>query len=254
MEFTKVVAERYSCKNFSTRKVEAEKLTEILEAGRLAPTAKNFQEQRIYVLQSEESLAKLDKVTPCRYGAPTCLVVAFDKNSVFTYPGGKRDSGVEDAAIVATHLMLAAANAGVDSCWLNFFDPDELAKELGLPENEEVLMRRSHTCNTKKHPEMLPGVFALLSDDAPVFGFVVIGGHAVVGIHPVGRRLAVGREAPEGEGRIVQLGGVGGGLCHLPDVGLRLVAEAALGQTKRPLGRDIAGADAAGISLRPLPL
>ncbi len=35
MEFTKVVAERYSCKNFSTRKVEAEKLTEILEAGRL---------------------------------------------------------------------------------------------------------------------------------------------------------------------------------------------------------------------------
>ena len=111
--------------------VDAAKLTEILEAGRVAPTAKNFQEQRIYVLQSEESLAKLDKVTPCRYGAPTCLVVAFDKNSVFTYPGGKRDSGVEDAAIVATHLMLAAANAGVDSCWLNFFDPDELAKELG---------------------------------------------------------------------------------------------------------------------------
>ena len=140
MEFTKVVAERYSCKNFSTRKVEAEKLTEILEAGRLAPTAKNLQEQRIYVLQSEESLAKLDKVTPCRYGASTCLVVAFDKNNVFTYPGGKRDSGVEDAAIVATHLMLAAANAGVDSCWLNFFDPDVLARELGLPENEEVLM------------------------------------------------------------------------------------------------------------------
>ena len=47
---------------------------------------------------------------------------------------------MEDAAIVATHLMLAAANAGVDSCWLNFFDPDELARELGLPENEEVLM------------------------------------------------------------------------------------------------------------------
>ena len=61
---------------------------------------------------------------------------------------------------------------------------------------------------------MLPGVFLVLSDDAPVFGPVVIGGHAVVGIHPVGRRPAVGREAPEGEGRIVQLGGVGGGLCH----------------------------------------
>ena len=65
---------------------------------------------------------------------------AFDKNHVFTYPGEKRDSGVEDASIVATHMMLAAANAGVDSCWLNFFDPDKAAKELGLPENEEVLM------------------------------------------------------------------------------------------------------------------
>ncbi len=67
-------------------------------------------------------------------------MVAFDKNHVFTYPGEKRDSGVEDASIVATHMMLAAANAGVDSCWLNFFDPDKAAKELGLPENEEVLM------------------------------------------------------------------------------------------------------------------
>ena len=68
------------------------------------------------------------------------LVVAFNKNEVFTYPGGKRDSGVEDAAIVATHLTLAAANEGVDSCWLNFFDPDKAASLLGLPENEEVLM------------------------------------------------------------------------------------------------------------------
>ena len=67
-------------------------------------------------------------------------MVAFDKNHVFTYPGEKRDSGVEDASIVATHMMLAAANAGVDSCWLNFFDPDKAAKALGLPENEEVLM------------------------------------------------------------------------------------------------------------------
>ena len=101
---------------------------------------KNLQEQRIYVIQSAQGLAKIDAATPCRYGAPTCLVVAFDRSNVFTYPGGKRDSGVEDASIVATHLMLAAANAGVDSCWLNFFDPDKLAQALGLPENEEILM------------------------------------------------------------------------------------------------------------------
>ena len=140
MEFKAVVQNRYSCKKYSDRPVEAEKLNAILEAGRLAPTAKNLQEQHVYVLQSAEALAKVDAITPCRYGAPTVLVVAFDKNNVFTYPGGKRDSGVEDATIVATHMILAAADEGVDSCWVNFLDPEKLAQALSLPENEEVLM------------------------------------------------------------------------------------------------------------------
>ncbi len=140
MEFREVIRKRYSCKKYSERQVEQEKLDAILEAGRLAPTAKNLQEQRVYVVRDPEILAKIDSVTPCRYGAPTVLVVAFDKNNVFTYPGGKRDSGVEDATIVATHMILAAADVGVDSCWLNFLDPDVAAETLGLPENEEVLM------------------------------------------------------------------------------------------------------------------
>ena len=140
MEFNDVIKNRYSCKKYSDKKVEEDKLNAILEAGRLAPTAKNLQEQHVYVVQSEEALAKIDANTPCRYGAPVVLVVAFDKNNVFTYPGGKRDSGVEDATIVATHITLAAANEGVDSCWVNYFDPDKLAADLGLPENEEILM------------------------------------------------------------------------------------------------------------------
>ena len=140
MEFKEVIKNRYSCKKYSDRQVDPGKLTAILEAGRLAPTAKNLQEQHIYVLQTPDALAKVDALTPCRYGAPTVLLVAFDKNNVFTYPGDKRDSGVEDASIVATHMMLAAADEGVDSCWLNFFDPDKAAEIFNLPENEEVLM------------------------------------------------------------------------------------------------------------------
>ena len=140
MEFTEVIKNRYSCRSFDTRKIDRTDLDAILEAGRLAPTAKNLQEQKIYVAESEEALAKIDKSTPCRYGAPAVIVVAFDSKNVFVYPGGKRDSGVEDATIVATHMILAAKNAGVETCWVNFFDPAELAKDLGLPENEEILM------------------------------------------------------------------------------------------------------------------
>ena len=140
MEFTEVVKNRYSCKKYDGKQISEDQLDAVLQAGRLAPTAKNLQGQRIYVVQSAEGLAKIDELTPCRYGAPTVLVVAFDKNSVFVYPGEEANSGVEDASIVATHMMLAATNAGVDSCWLNFFDPEAVAKALHLPENEQVLM------------------------------------------------------------------------------------------------------------------
>ena len=140
MEFSEVVKNRYSCKKFEPQQVERGQLEAILEAGRLAPTARNLQEQHVYVVQTPEGLAKIDSLTPCRYGAPTVLRVAFNKKNVYTYPGEKRDSGIEDAAIVATHMLLAACDAGVDSCWLNKFDPDAAAKAFGLPEDEEVLM------------------------------------------------------------------------------------------------------------------
>lgn len=140
MEFKDVIRNRFSCKKYSDRPLEDEKLTAILEAGRLAPTAKNLQEQHIYVVRDPAALAKLDTITPCRYGAPVVLAVAFDSTNVFTYPGGSRDSGMEDATIVATHMILAAADEGVNSCWLNFFDPAAVKEALGLPTHEDVLM------------------------------------------------------------------------------------------------------------------
>ena len=57
-------------------------------------------------MQSAEGLAKIDKITPCRYGAGTVLVVAFDTKNVFTYPGGKRDSGIECSGAVKYHKKI----------------------------------------------------------------------------------------------------------------------------------------------------
>ena len=61
MEFKDVINNRYSCKNFDGRKVERAALQEILEAARKAPTAKNLQEYHLYVIESEEGLAKIDR-------------------------------------------------------------------------------------------------------------------------------------------------------------------------------------------------
>ena len=64
MDFIKLAKERYSVRKFAGRKVEKEKIAQILEAGRLAPTAANYQPQRILVIESGESLAKLKGCTP----------------------------------------------------------------------------------------------------------------------------------------------------------------------------------------------
>lgn len=141
MKFSELITKRFSVKKFDQGvPVPAEKLDAILEAGRVALTARNSQPQHVYVLESTEALAKMDEVTPCRYGAPVALLVTYYTGQAFVYPGGKRDSGVEDASIVATHMILAAADEGVDSCWVNRFDPDQVKEVFGLAEDEEAVL------------------------------------------------------------------------------------------------------------------
>lgn len=141
MDYMELFKKRYSCKKYDSAKpVEREKLTRILTAGQVAPTAKNSQPQRVYVLESEAALAGVDALTPCRYGAPTVLAVTFRHGEDFTYPGGEYHSGAEDAAIVATHMMLAAAAEGLDSCWLNNFNPKRASETIGTPEKETLVL------------------------------------------------------------------------------------------------------------------
>ena len=129
MNFIDLVKERYSCRKFSDRVVEKEKLDLILEAGRLAPTAKNQQPFTIYVIENEEGLKKLNELTPCIYGAKTVLLFTYHINKDWQNPfENEIRSGVEDVAIVATHVMLEAKDLGIDSCWLNYY-PNKLVEE-----------------------------------------------------------------------------------------------------------------------------
>ena len=139
MIFQELARARYSVRNFLDAPIEEEKMSLILEAGRVAPTACNFQPQRIYVAKSAESRAKLAQVCRCTFGAPVILVVCYDrerdwKNKLM--PG--YESGETDAAIVCTHMMLQAFELGVGSCWVGYFNADAVKEALGLPENVTV--------------------------------------------------------------------------------------------------------------------
>ena len=75
MDFLNLCKERYSVRQYDARPVENDKLMMVLEAGRLAPTACNYQPQRIFVIHSEEARAKLAALTRMSYGAPVSLLV-----------------------------------------------------------------------------------------------------------------------------------------------------------------------------------
>lgn len=120
MEFNKVIQKRESVRKYSDTKPTEDQVKYILEAGRLAPTAFNKQPQRMYILKSGEALQKMDSVHPCRYGAPMVILVCSDKNAASNFQGG--NSYLTDGVIAATHMMLAATDIGLDTCWAGVND------------------------------------------------------------------------------------------------------------------------------------
>ena len=139
MTFQELAKTRYSVRSFQNTPIAKDTLNLILEAGRIAPTACNNQPQRIYVAKSEESRKKLASVCRCTFDAPVILVVCYDrtrdwKNKLM--PG--YESGETDAAIVCTHMMLQAADLGVGSCWVGYFNAQQVSEVLGLPEDVTV--------------------------------------------------------------------------------------------------------------------
>ena len=141
MELLDLLRERYSVRKYSDRKVEDEKLEKIIEAGRIAPTAKNYQPQRIYVLKSEQAIARIREVTRCAYNAPVVIMVAYDKNVQWHNDLQEGiTSGLQDVGIVATHMMLEAASLGLGSCYVCWFSNQKAHDAFDLPENEEVAM------------------------------------------------------------------------------------------------------------------
>lgn len=136
MNFLKLVNERYSCRSFSTKKVETEKIEQILEAARLAPTARNFQPQRILVLTEQEQLKKLSGCTQYGWNAPIVMILFYDQN--VSYKRDKYDNkefGDIDISIVATHMMLEVQSLGLGTTWVGSFDPQKLIKIYAIPQN-----------------------------------------------------------------------------------------------------------------------
>lgn len=115
MNFLELAKKRYAVRKYTAQPVEPEKVRQILEAGRVAPTGGNLQPQRLIVVQQREGLAKLRKAANI-YQAPLAVIVCTDTAQTWTRPqDGKKLTDI-DASIVTDHMMLQATELGLAVC------------------------------------------------------------------------------------------------------------------------------------------
>ena len=139
MNFMDLAKARYSVRSFKSTPVEEDKIAKILEAARIAPTAKNAQPQKIYVLKSPESVAKINDHCRCIYGAPLVFAIGYDESRVFGISEERvYGFGEIDSSIVTTHMMLEAAELGLGSCWVGLFNDKEVREALDIPDGIRI--------------------------------------------------------------------------------------------------------------------
>lgn len=162
MTFMELAKSRYSERYFDGRQVEDEKLSLILEAGRVAPTGCNYQPQRIYVIKSDEAMEKAKSTGASLCGCPVALLVCYDIDRVWHNPRDRRyddyNCGEQDASIAAANMMYEAEELGVHSLWIRGFDSQDVIEAFGLPDNHiPVMMLALGYQSEKSHPAHLHG-------------------------------------------------------------------------------------------------
>ena len=133
MDFLDLAKERYSVRKMTDEKVKQEDLDKILEAARLAPTAKNMQRQRLLVINTEEGIKKIKECTQCDFGASTIIVISYEKDDEENESEFSRKYGLIDTGIVAIQMCLEATNLGLGTTMVGLFDRELTKEKFNIP-------------------------------------------------------------------------------------------------------------------------
>ncbi|MFZ6030251.1 MAG: nitroreductase family protein [Chloroflexota bacterium] len=139
MEFFELLNKRYSVRAYQSTPVETQKLHQVLEAARLAPTAANRQPFQIiaaHVAGKEEALQRVYH-REWFIQAPLVLCVCALKSQAWVRSHDALNAAAMDSAIVMTHIILAAADLGLGTCWVGAFDPQAAREVFQLPPGVE---------------------------------------------------------------------------------------------------------------------
>lgn len=138
MEFSELIRDRYSVRAYRPDPVPSGMLEQVLEGARLAPTACNLQPFQIIVIHTAGREAELRRIYPKTWFAQAPIVIGACGIPSMNWKrsDGKNYNDV-DVAIAMDHLILAAANLGLGTCWIAAFNPAAAREVLGLPPNVE---------------------------------------------------------------------------------------------------------------------
>jgi nitroreductase len=139
MAILDVISKRYSCRNYQDKSIEQEKLNEIFEAARQAPSARNLQDWRFVVVTEKNLKLKVAQATnrPEVFAKAGAIIAACSISEDVMKCGQK--VGPIDVSIALEHIALQATQLGLASCWIGSFEPKMVRQLLGIPENVSII-------------------------------------------------------------------------------------------------------------------
>jgi len=149
-----VIRKRYSCRAYQDKPIEREKLEQILEAARLAPSAKNLQDWRFVAVTDKETKHKIAQAANNQnflQNAGAIIVACSVSNEVMRCG---QAVGPIDVAIALEHIALQAAELGLATCWIGSFYPEKVRPIVGIPQDIAIieLMAVGYPADSRKEP------------------------------------------------------------------------------------------------------
>ena len=141
MHFNLLLKERYSVRSYKPLRVSKALIMQVLEAGRMAPSANNKQPWYFIAICEEDQLSRIKSAYPRDWfvNAPQFIVICGDHNTSWKRSYDSKDHCDIDVSIAADHMTLRATELGLGTCWVCHFDKTLVSKILELPEGVEPI-------------------------------------------------------------------------------------------------------------------
>lgn len=140
MDVMTAIKKRRSIRKFESKPIEENKLREILEAGRLSPSASNKQDWKFIVAREKDVINKLAEAANNQtfIASASVVIVACSTNPTRKMSGGQF-AGPIDISIAVTHMILKSVEEGLGSCWIGAYNESKVKDILNIPKDVSVV-------------------------------------------------------------------------------------------------------------------